>query len=327
AAAASFIFTIKYPDVVLMLPILAHMAVLVVRDREYEIVRKSAVPLAVLLAIIAPTAAFHYSSFGSVTTTPYHMRPQALPPNDKPNIAVTFDPARLLQTVPAMLFRFDPGMEMLQQDVEDFDYAAFKSALFQSSPPLVLGLFGMLMAWRRNDEEGFTLLAASAAALITLLYGSWIYFSGGWTTNMRYLTPAIPFLAIFTAYTVRRMDVDWQRLRRVGGAAGVVAFLGLASYVMPLGQLAAKDVMNTVAFITVLVLLLVFLLADRHREERIYTAFYGVFGASIGVAGVMVFVLDNIKLFNAPGGTVLFANADKSIFLGARDLSPARPDR
>ncbi|MFB6294166.1 MAG: ArnT family glycosyltransferase, partial [Candidatus Nanohaloarchaea archaeon] len=131
AAAAAFIFTIKYPDVVLMLPILVHMGVLVVRDREFEILRKSLLPLAVLLLIIAPTAAFHYTAFGSVTTTPYHMRPHALPPNDKPNIAVTFDPARLVKTVPAMLFWFDPGMEMLQQNVQDFDYAEHKSALFQ----------------------------------------------------------------------------------------------------------------------------------------------------------------------------------------------------
>ncbi|MDY6761499.1 MAG: glycosyltransferase family 39 protein [Candidatus Nanohaloarchaea archaeon] len=316
AAAASFIFTIKYPDVVLMFPILGHMALLVVRDREYQIVRKSIIPLVVLFLVIAPTAAFHYSSFGSVATTPYHMRPQALPPNNKPNIAVTFDPARLVDTVPAMLFRFDPDMELLQQNVQDFEFAEYKSALFQSSPPLTLGLFGFILAWRRKDNQRFVALAASSSALLILLYGSWIYFSAGWTTNIRYLTSIIPLLAVFTAYAVTRLDIDWRRLQLYGSATAVAAFSGTAYYSVQAQDLVAKAGLNTLAFVTALVLSILFLLNESYDRNDLRILFHCTFGAAIGVGGALVLVLGNLRLFNAPPGSLLITNIEQTLFLG-----------
>ncbi|MFB6207716.1 MAG: ArnT family glycosyltransferase [Candidatus Nanohaloarchaea archaeon] len=317
AVAAGLVFSMKYSDAIFLLPIPVHATLQIFRDRRYDIVRKSVVPAALLLLVLVPTLFFHASAFGSVFTTPYHMRPHALPPNDKPNIAVTFDPSRLSSTVPSMLFRFDAGMEMLQRDVEDFDYRQYKSALFQSSPALLLGIIGLALAWSRREDRDLPALAASGSALLTLLYGSWIYFSGGWTTNMRYLTPMIPVLAVFASYAVRELEPDWSQVRRLGVPAAAVSFLGLSGYALMLEPLAAKDMLNAVTFGTEIFLSAGFAAALWKGDDVFKRAFYVLLGVSVGMAGVMAVTLDNLMLFNGSAGTMLMFNADRSLFLGA----------
>ncbi len=314
AFAGGMTFIIRYSDAVMLAPIVLHGLYSVGQRRDGFGLRDLAVPVLVLLVVLAPALAFHQLSFGSVATTPYQMRPHALPPNDKPDLAGEFDPVRAVTTLPSMLVRFDPDMPMLQRDIQDFDYREYKSALFQTSPFLALSIFGILFAWERK-RRAMKLIVGGMAAL-TLTYASWIFFSGGWTTNMRYLTPLVPFLALFTAEAVTGTLSATGRVYRYGPLA-VAAALLLGLTFLPAQPLAAKAVMNLVAFAAAAVTLLTFTAAYRDPTPRLRMLALISFLVSLGVGAVMVFFLDNWVLFYGAQDSILLWNSEVNLLAKA----------
>jgi hypothetical protein len=74
-------------------------------------------------------------------------------------------------------------------------FGTFRGVFF-SSPVLILGLWGLVEAWRRG---GLYRNAAAASIFITALHFVFLWtfngWTGGWTFGSRYFVPAVPFLA------------------------------------------------------------------------------------------------------------------------------------
>lgn len=307
AICAAVTFNIRYADAVLFVPLVIDAVYRMYRDSSAANVKRFMLPALLGAVLLIPSFAFHAAAFGNALTTPYHMRPYATGPNQKQNLAVAFDPARLLRTVPAMLFRFDPDMEMLQQDVQDFQYAEYKSSLLQSSPFLVLGFIGMALAWGGGDRESLLLLAGASASLL-LLYGSWIFFSGGWTTNMRYLTPLVPFLSLYAARSVTTVTEVDVRSVAAGVLTAVLTFTVGLWLLSPYQPLPARAVMNHVALAAAVGLVAAWLaayLSDTSAADYIFKA---VLSVSVGVGAIMVMFLDNFLLYNGDPATMILHN-------------------
>jgi len=73
-----------------------------------------------------------------------------------------------------------------------------QKAVFESSPFLILALFGFYELWKIKADEKVKVLALSNFVFI-LLFSSSNGASPGWTYNMRYLLPVLPFLTALSA--------------------------------------------------------------------------------------------------------------------------------
>ncbi|MDY6765839.1 MAG: glycosyltransferase family 39 protein [Candidatus Nanohaloarchaea archaeon] len=318
AAATGLVFGMRYSDIVILLPVGAHVLYDLYRGNLPGRPRSVLLPIVLGVITLVPVFAFHTAAFGSPLTTPYQVRPDALPPNDKTNLATEFNPVRTVLTVPAMLFWFNPELPMLNRDVQDFSWRYAKSALLQTSPFLVLAYFGLLRVWWRDDGfPGRTdlRLASVGIFLLIMLYGSWIFFSGGWTTNMRYLTPIVPFLAVYTSYGIEPYLPRRRELVRILLPAAGVAFL--AGTGIALSARRPVLLLNIVATAAATATFVAYLYAEEAGTGGSRQVLLASFGAAVGIGAVMVAVMDNLVQFWGDVGTVLLLHADTSLFLAA----------
>lgn len=258
------------------------------------------------LAVVAPLLLFQGLAYGDPLTTAYDLRPEALPPNTKPDLVASFDPTRLVHTVPSMLVRFDPSIPVIDPSVGDFQYRLYKSSLLETSPYLVLAVVGFPLLYRRRRGEAG--LLAVVCLVPVLLYGSWIYFSGGWTTNMRYLSPAVPLLSVMAAAALPRdIAVD----RYAAGTAVLVAMAAVWS-LQGMTDVAAVAFFNGLALSVAGLLLVGRLLMDR-LDIGDGVVLLTVVATAVGA--VEVLYLENVVLFYGGAGDMLLFN------LGAHPLT------
>lgn len=105
-------------------------------------------------------------------------------------------------------------------------WGAFKKALFQSMPYIVLIVVPMIRAVRRGDDRTRIafLCALPVPLLVFFAFRSW---HGGLSLNMRYMLPALPFVSILVALAVRDIAADaHRRWPLFGGLAAVLALVG-----------------------------------------------------------------------------------------------------
>lgn len=285
----------RYPMAAIFLPLVALAAWTAHGEGQH---RRLIMAGGIGLVIVAPLLLFQGLAYGDPVTTAYDLRPDALPPNTKPDLVASFDPARLVHTVPSMLVRFDPSIPVIDPSVGDFTYRLHKSSLLETSPYLVLAVVGLPLLYRRRRGE--TVLLTAVCAVPVLLYGSWIYFSGGWTTNMRYLSPAVPLFAVMAAAAVPR-DV---RPDRYSVAVALVVAGAAVWSVHGMTEVAAVSFFNGLALSVAVLLLAGRLAMDRLELERGVMLLVVV--ATV-VGAVEVLYLENVKLFyGAAGDMVLF---------------------
>lgn len=285
----------RYPLIALAAPLIIACGVRALGDRAYLPLALSGI---IGLSVLSPIAGFQQAAYGDPLTTAYELRPQALPPNNKPDLATSFDPARLVHTVPSMLIRFDPTSPVIDPDVPDFDYRFYKSSLLETSPYLILALIGLPVLYRRRRGEAVLLMALCGAPV--LLYGSWIYFSGGWTTNMRYLSPMLPSLSVLAA-----MGLPGERLRSpwaVTGLIGVVAVL--IGSMDGMTEIVAVDFSNLLALSVAALLMAVAVLDRLTRLEGGWATVF-VTATAMAIGAVRVAYLGNLKLFYGRPETML----------------------
>jgi len=169
--------------------------------------------------VVVPSLAFHQYAFGDVTETPYHAREDALPPNQRQGLAGDFDLRRLPANAYRMLVDFDPHLPRLDAQIPDFRYSDRKAAVLQVTPLFLLSLAGLPVLWRQ--WRGLSAMFIAQFLLLLGVYGSWVYFSGGFGSNMRYLAAVVPVLALWTAAGLRTVTVP-DRFLLASGLSGLV---------------------------------------------------------------------------------------------------------
>ena len=189
-----FVFVVRYLDIIFFIPISIYLIFHLLKDHKIKFL----LVFIVLSAIFSlPAFVFNYLAFGDPLLSPYHMRPFSLPPHPKVNI-VEFQFERLPINIYNIFINFDPNNVLPYTEDTDYKFRSFKSSIFQSSPFLVFSIFGFLTLRKILSKKVFWILLSSLS-LIAIFYGSLKFYGGGWTTNMRYFSPIIPFLSIFSS--------------------------------------------------------------------------------------------------------------------------------
>jgi hypothetical protein len=89
--------------------------------------------------------------------------------------------------------------------------------LLYSAPWLILAVPGALALWRRGWRREVAVCAAVSLGFLWM-NASLVDWQGGWTFGARYLVPALPFLAVLAAGTLR-----WLEVRRAVAALALGA--------------------------------------------------------------------------------------------------------
>jgi 4-amino-4-deoxy-L-arabinose transferase-like glycosyltransferase len=105
--------------------------------------------------------------------------------------------------------------------------------VFWYNPPLVLGIAGMVILWRR--ERAVTLVLAGMALAVVAFYARYYQWYGGGVWGPRFLTPLLPLLLLPAGELVERA---W---RSRSWAAGVLTVAVLGAAVTALGILVPFD--------------------------------------------------------------------------------------
>lgn len=105
--------------------------------------------------------------------------------------------------------------------------------LFVYSPALIVAVVGLVLAWRRPERPGATLLRASSLAVVGvwLVHGSIAFWWAGHTYGNRYLADVLPVLAVAMAFAIEAgvlaspfalmafvLAVAWSALLQFAGA-------------------------------------------------------------------------------------------------------------
>ena len=188
------------------------------------------------------------------------------------------------------LQQIDPGRS---SDVMTYDEGGLKTfwglnktALFQSVPFAVLGLFALEQFWRgqhvRAHALGLGILAAYA-----LFYGldQW---HGGFSFTMRYFIPILPFLALMSACLLCDLAGEGRILSRelrMGLFAG--AGLGLCAALLAMRLPSLSGVMNYYVPVAVAAGLFAAMLIWRVQGARAAASTLTVAGIAIGVSAML----------------------------------------
>ena len=196
--------TIDYPNVVLMLPIMAYFLISAFSAEENSSsikinFRLSIIATALLFAVITGGHLyFNKTNFGgwtklSGTLTSY-----------KTIIEKNLNPQNLnFETVlkNTVKEKSATGFFSEYKIVRGFNTLMFASdrGLFYFAPIFILGVFGFIRAFRR--ETNIELLTLLGIVIVNIfLYSSWGDPWGGWAYGPRYLILSMSVLSIFTAY-------------------------------------------------------------------------------------------------------------------------------
>lgn len=291
AICGGLVFSLRYPAVMLFVPVAGHFLVMVIRSRELP-VRAVLVATAALVLVVVPSFAFHQYAFGDALETPYHAREDALPPNQRQGLASDFDIRRVPANAWMMLVDFDPDASRLDPQIPDFRYSDRKAAVLQVTPLFLLALAGFPALWRR--WKGVSAMFLAQFLLLLTVYGSWVYFSGGFGSNMRYLAAIVPVLSIWTAAGLRTVTVP-DRFLLAAGLSGVV----LTPLVLHL--VVTETTASSLAGLRTLGLLSTVLLGASYLAYRYDGRARGVFWVAGAVAAavsiVSVHVFQNIGMY------------------------------
>ncbi len=311
AFASGIVFNLRHLDIVFVIPPFLYLVYrLLERQKFLELI----LPITIVFITMLPTLLFNYYSFGSVFLTPYHMRAFALPPHPTFNIANEFDLLRMPQVMPLMLFRFDPESTPVTVGDTDYSFRYYKSALFQSSPFLILSIPGFVLFWQKHKQKKLLALILLSMIALTAAYSSWLFYGGGWTTNMRYLTPLIPFLSFFAVFGIFHLAMK-KELLRIGSLIFVLSLISLLFFLIQFKPLIAKNLMNMITFVFSVFLLGVFILALKTKFKIFKWLFVGVVSIAIALSSLMVYLLDNFLLFYGDRSTMFIFNFGSSLFL------------
>lgn len=291
AACGGLVFTLRYPAVVLFVPVAGHFLVRTIRSRELP-VRPVLVATVALFVVVVPSLAFHQYAFGDVTETPYHARDDALPPNQRQGIATDFDPRRLPRNAWRMLVDFDPDLQRLDPQIPDFRYSERKAAVLQVTPLFLLAVVGFPVLWRR--WRGVSAMFLAQFLLLLGVYGSWVYFSGGFGSNMRYLAAVVPVFALWTAAGLRTVTVP-DRFLLASGLSGLVLtplVLHLIVTGTTAGSLAGLRELGLAATALTGISYLLY-----RRDERAKGLFWAAGAIAAAVSIVSVHIFQNLGLY------------------------------
>ncbi|MEM5809637.1 MAG: phospholipid carrier-dependent glycosyltransferase [Candidatus Aenigmatarchaeota archaeon] len=217
-----FTFVVRYLDVLFFIPILIYSVYKFIQKNEY----KNMINFLFLILIFAlPAFIFHYVAFGDPLLSPYHMRPYSLPPHPKTNI-IEFRFDRLPINLYNIFISYDPNNVLPSTEDTDYKFRFFKSSIFQSSPFLIFSILGFMSVRKILDRKIFLILISSILTL-TIFYASWKFYGGGWTTNMRYFSPIIPFLAIFAVFFIFN-KINFKKVSKLFFVLMFVTFLLLS---------------------------------------------------------------------------------------------------
>ena len=194
-----FLFTIRYLDTLFFLPFFLYLTFYLLKTKKYS---SFILFLFVIFLSALPAFLFHSICFGNPLLSPYHLRPYSLPPHPRSNI-VEFRFDRLPLNLYNIFVEFRPENVLPSKEDTDYKFRFFKSSLFQSSPFLVFAIPGIVIVRKFLSKKVYWLILTSIL-IFTIFYGSWKFYGGGWTTNMRYFCPLLPFLSLFASFFIFR---------------------------------------------------------------------------------------------------------------------------
>jgi len=183
-------FWIRYFNIILAILILLYLII------KYS--RQIGVYLSftgIFLSIISPTLLYHQISFGNAFITPYAYH------------ALPYDIRFLRYTIWYMLIEYHPYPKAFTPA------AYFHSSLLESSPILILSLYGFYLLYRQNKE--FVLIVGAHFWIIVLIYGIFEAWDGGWCLSMRHLTDTLPFLSIATGRYIQHQMRKLQNYKLI----------------------------------------------------------------------------------------------------------------
>lgn len=161
-----------------------------------------------------------------------------------------------------------------------------KTALFQSVPFAMLGLFALEQFWRGRRVTAHA-LGLGILAAYALFYGldQW---HGGFSFTMRYFIPVLPFLALMSASVLCDLagaDRILSRELRLGLFAG--AGLGLFAALLAIRLPSLSGLMNYYVPLAVAAGLFAAMLIWRAQGERAAASTMSVAGIAIGLSAML----------------------------------------
>ena len=162
--------------------------------------------------------------------------------------------------------------------------SSLKKSLLQSCPYLIALVLPLIGLVRGKDVRALGVLFLVPAAFVFVY--SYFAWHGGLAFNLRYFVPALPFLAILTAYAWRDAASDFNRTwARVAIAGGLAVFVVhyLAAYPRPVPIAAQETVFLTVP-LAIAFVLGGLLLVSRGTAEARGRALRGAASATMIVA-------------------------------------------
>jgi len=271
--------------------------------------------ITIFILSLIPSILFHYLYFGSPFSTPYSMRSFSIGAHPKYNIANEFDILRSFKTLPHMLLFFDPRSIPITSGDTDYFFRYYKSSLLQSSPFLVLSLFGFYFYYKMKKKEKILLLVLLLSCTIfTLGYSSWIYWGGGWCTNMRYLSPLLPFLSIFSSFAIYHLILFNIKRKILVLSFLFFVFLVILSTFLSKQPTDLKQIWNLINFVLAIGLFIgycsILYKPNYQLTKKIFSTFLIL---SILGAFMMIYLLDNLILFNGSPSTLFILNFRSSL--------------
>lgn len=314
------VFAVRYLDMLFFVPIGAYLLFTLFQKRNFRFLFLLA---AVTLAFSSVAFSFHYIAFGNPLTTPYNMRPYALPPHAQTNI-VKFQVERLPVNLYNVFLNFNPDNVLLDVEDSDYTFRFFKSSILQSSPFLIFSLFGFIALWRTLNRKVFWILISSLL-LPVIVYASWKFYGGGWTTNMRYFSPIIPFLAVaFGLFAVRYVNVEKMSRLFFVILAGVIllatklffSLLQEQSYFSNYHPKAFMNDINAKAYLISLVIVLLLIYGSKRYKTLAQYGLVIILSFLLFLGFVMnVFVDGYFSFYGSKGDLFLFNIMDSNYVL------------
>ncbi|MBS3052782.1 MAG: glycosyltransferase family 39 protein [Candidatus Aenigmarchaeota archaeon] len=319
---SGFLGNIRYVEVVMIIPLLIYITYTIIKNKRYN----HLILFSLLFTIsISPTLLFQYMHFGNPFLTPYHLRPYSLGDHPKTNIAKEFDVTRSISTIPYMLIDFNPDKIPPTTGDTDYSFRYFKSSVLQSTPFFSLSVFGICFLFKESKK--FITLLILSMSLITITYSSWVYYGGGWTVSMRYLSTLIPFLLIFAMAAVQKLKIEksYMLLNLLITIPLIIFLLILPlrnmTYPSALNNVPQKRLMNPINLFLSIALLLSYTIHYLTGNKLLSKITLSLFVVSIASSIVMVFIVDNIITFTGSYLTLFIYNFSSSFFMSLTFLS------
>jgi len=314
-----FTFTARYLDVLFFIPIFIYLIFNFLKNHESKFILTF---ILLTLVFSSPAFIFHYVAFGNPLISPYHMRPYSLPPHPKTNI-LEFQFERLPINFYNIFINFDPNNVLPFMEDNDYKFRFFKSSIFQSSPFLVFSILGVISIKKTLDKKIFLILVSSLLLHI-MFYACWKFYGGGWTTNMRYFSPIIPFLTILSVFFIFK-NIKLQKISKLFFVILFAFFLLLSKIFFDVllersyfSDYKPKQFMNSInlniylIFFVVILLLLYFLKKQKTLLKYILVT---MFSFLLFMGFVMNFFVDGYFSFYGSKQDLLILNIINSDYI------------